>query len=234
MTEVTELLEEIVNAMDNYIEVSSFVNSNGQTIIYTCNTKWARIGKAISIVTQINQNGSFQKSDVKILNIGTDTQIIVSGTYNVLKAYIQSPFAISGTKISTNNEWSRADRNLSNKTPLIWLYQNYKQRIYGDEASLERTIDLNIAFLDETNPKYQKNSDHIDNVVIPMNKLLDEFVKVINKTTIYKRLKQFDIRTYSRFGVETDSGVIQNVLDADLGGLVLTITLDRFKVPCKC
>jgi hypothetical protein len=231
MKEVTDLFIDIVEGIDNSIELKYVELINNQTHFHVCDTKWARKGKLIrgydSAVPQISYG-------MNIVDVIEDELIIVDGNQYVDVLSLYSPFYISGTKISTNNEWNKRDKNLMNKTPLCWLYQNYNETIYGDDASLERTITLNIAFIDETNPMYQKNKDHIDNVVVPMKKLVQYFIKSIDKKPIYKKLKQHNLKTYSRFGVETDSGVVQNILDADLGGVVLSITLDKFKEPCKC
>lgn len=229
MKEVSELFEEFVNNIDNTINVIGSQYMDNNTHFLTCDTKWARKGKIMKI--QIDEQTAY---NVYIKDLVKNERIVIEGTYYPISISLSNPFDISGTKISTNNEWNKASNNLLSKTPIIWLYSNYQDTIYGLESSLERTFTMNIAFLDETSPKYQKNKDHIDNVVIPMKELVDSFIKSIDKNAIYKKLKQYNIKTYSRFGVESENGVIQNILDADLGGVVLNITLDKFKEPCKC
>lgn len=229
MKEVSELFEEFVNNIDNTINVTGNEYSDNNTHFLTCDTKWARKGKIMKI--QIDEQVA---NNVYIKDVVKNERIVIEGTHYPISISLSNPFDISGTKISTNNEWNKASNNLLSKTPIIWLYSNYQDTIYGLESSLERTFTMNIAFLDETSPKYQKNKDHIDNVVIPMKELVDSFIKSIDKNAIYKKLKQYNIKTYSRFGVESEKGVIQNILDADLGGVVLNITLDKFKEPCKC
>ena len=229
MKEVSLLFEEFVDNIDRTIGINEIQYINSNTHIFTCDTKWARKGKIVFL--KIDVQSGF---NVFIIDVIKNEKIVVSGIYQPMSVFLPLPFSISGTKISTNNEWISVSNDLMSKTPLIWLYQNYNETIYGDEASLERTITMNIAFLDETNPKYQKNQDHIDNVVSPMKELARIFIESINKSAIYKKLKQYNLKTYSRFGVETDTGVIQNILDADLGGVVMNLTLDKFKEPCKC
>jgi len=229
MKEVTELFDAIVLDIDSSIKIYSIESLSGNTTIKTCNTKWARKGKKISLELMDDS-----VLELKIASVINNEEIVVGGTHDIKSVMLLNPFKISGTKTSTNNEWNKADRDLTKKTPLIWLYPNYTEKVYGDEASLERTITMSIAFLDETNPKFQKNEEHIENAVIPMKNLVYEFIKSFNNKAIYKKLKDYSLKTYSRFGVETDSGIIQNILDADLAGVVLTVTLDKFKEPCKC
>ena len=232
MKEVTDLIENLVENIDCNIHIDSQEYLDGSWYrVYTCDTKWARVGKIIKIQYHV------WIYETTILNIEENTYIDFiynNEDYSLSEVKLPNPFFISGTKTSTNNEWSRAGNNLIEKTPLIWLYQNYNEQCYGADNSMERTITMNIAFLDETNSKFETNKLHIDNAVKPCNKLRDEFIKSINKNLIYKTLKTFNTKTFSRFGVETDSGIIQNILDADLSGVVLNITLDKFKEPCKC
>lgn len=232
MIEITDLVQNIIQGIDNSIIVNSFENLSGNYFrLYTCNTKWARIGKTIFIYSGQVGYG------MEIKDVAEDAYITIEYGYanpTFDNCALSNPFFISGTKISTNNEWSRVSADLLSKTPLIWLYQNYTEETYGLENSLERTITMNIAFLDETNPQFLTNKEHIDNAVKPCGRLKDEFIKSINKNLIYKTLKSFNTKTFSRFGVESESGVIQNILDADLSGVVLNITLDKFKEPCKC
>lgn len=229
MKEVSLLFEELVSDIDKSIKIDSFDFISGDTHFFTCNTKWARKGK--KILVKVDEATTLS---LLIKDIVKDVKIVVKNYHTPLSVSLPNPFEVSGTKTSTNNEWNLSDSNLLNKTPIIWLYSNYREVVYGDGASLERAITMNIAFLDETNILYQKNKEHIDNVVVPMKELVESFMESINKKAIYKKLNQFTLNTYSRFGVETDTGVIQNILDANLGGVVLNVTLEKFKEPCKC
>ena len=93
---------------------------------------------------------------------------------------------------------------------------------------------MKILFLDETNILDFTIEQHRQQVVQPMIKLQEEFVKVIDKNAIYKRLKDFNRDTFSRFGKETENGVIKNILDANLSGVIIDISVPKFKDMCKC
>jgi len=67
-----------------------------------------------------------------------------------------------------------------------------------------------------------------------MQKLMLEFLEVVNNDRMYQTIENYRYRTFSRFGVEQESGVIQNVLDANLSGVALELTLSRYKEICKC
>jgi hypothetical protein len=55
----------------------------------------------------------------------------------------------------------------------------------------------------------------------------------VNANTRFKRVIQATKKDYSRFGVETDAGMIKNILDADLSGVELNFTLTAYKGTCK-
>jgi hypothetical protein len=42
------------------------------------------------------------------------------------------------------------------------------------------------------------------------------------------------MKTFSRFGVEQENGMFQNILDANLSGVELNLSLTKFKANCKC
>jgi hypothetical protein len=63
---------------------------------------------------------------------------------------------------------------------------------------------------------------------------MNEFLKVIEDDRTYEVVDNYRYKTFSRFGVEQDTGVIENILDANLSGVALELTLTRYKINCKC
>lgn len=225
MRDISVLFEELVSQIDSTITIKSKVGN----VFNTCDTKWLRVGKKVWGLTSTDV---LKQTTVKALT--KDTSFELNDNTIVKGIYISSPFAIVGTKIATNNEFILKGRNLLDKTPLIWLLESHNEKVYNTEASLERDIKMRIIFLDETNVAQYKTTDHRLQVVEPMIALQEEFIKVLNKKPIYKTLKDFNRNVFSRFGVESDKGVIQNILDADLSGIVIEFTTSKYKEPCKC
>lgn len=228
MIEVGELFRGLVSQIDASIKVTRrqvVTGDNAYVIHYTCDTKWARYGKMLY--------GYNDESE--ILAVSTDEYIITKGYFEEQTSYsLTPPFAIVGTPMATNIEWTNYSRNLATKTPLIWLLENHTEKVYGAEASLERDINMKVLFLDETDILKYTIEQHRQQVVQPMIKLQEEFIKVIDENTIYKRLKDFNRDTFSRFGKETENGVIKNILDANLSGIIIDISVPKFKDMCKC
>ena len=121
-----------------------------------------------------------------------------------------------------------------NKTPLVWLLESTSEERFGRGDTRLFEADLRIFFLDETNVKDYYSEDHRREVVYPMQRLAEEFVETIERDRSFKTLESYNIRSFSRFGVENESGVFQNILDANLSGVELSITLTKYKENCKC
>lgn len=227
MIEASEYIKGLVSSIDNSL-VGSYDSASGKTLV--CNTKWARVGKIIT--DSLNRK-------FKITQIGYDEFIIadpVSGGAEVLDGtcYLINPFFITGTKKATNMEWTLADSNLENKLPLIWLLEVISETGYGRGSSLEKDIETRLFFLDETDPSQYYTKDHREQVVVPMQKLMLELLKQIDEDRMYQSVENYRYKTFSRFGVEQETGVIENILDANLSGVALELTLSRYKQNCKC
>lgn len=139
------------------------------------------------------------------------------------------PFYLTGTRLAANNEWSMATPDLTAKLPLIWLLETINERFLGKGVPQERESEIRLFFLNETNVREFYTKDHREQVVNPMQQLALEFVRVVESKPEFETLEDFNIKTFSRFGVESQKGVLQNILDANLSGVELQLTLTRYK-----
>ena len=230
MKDISEIFEDIVNAIDNGITINSTSIVDGKLRVFTCDTKWIRVGKKISGKLL---NGTLVYSFVT--NLLTDTYFDIDNVNIVSDISAPKPTAMFGTKTATNNEWNLKTNNLLDKTPLIWCLELVNERHYGLESSLERDFELKIFFLDETDILNYVTKDHRLQVVKPMNTLAYEFKKVIDKNMLFKRIQNFNLLGFSRFGVESSVGMIENILDANLSGSSIQLSLTKYKESdCKC
>jgi hypothetical protein len=228
--EAAEIVKGIVESIDSSI-VGSYNSATGLTEF--CNTKWARKGKVISksgeefLIDQIEYDQEIEASYLGSTIPSPELDGIID---------LPSPFFISGTKIAVNNEWTKADNDLTKKTPIIWLLETMRERIFGRGDVRDREMELRIFFLDETNVAQFLTEDHRREVVFPMQKLVEEFIAAIGKDRRFRTIEDYSIRTFSRFGVEQEGGMFQNILDANLSGVELIITLTKYKAGCdpKC
>ncbi len=229
MIDATVEIQEIIDHINNKID-GEYNATDGKT--YFCHTKWARVGKTIT-----DSNGVvFLINDVSVDEWIIATQLVETDPVINLDGIctLQKPFFITGTKLATNREWTIATNNLEEKLPLIWLLEIISETGYGRESAIERDIVTNLFFLDETDPSQYYTADHRKQVVTPMGDLMQEFIKTVESLRMYKTVDEYTYKTFSRFGVETDQGAVENILDANLSGVSLNITLSKYRANCKC
>jgi len=232
ITDVADEVGHLIQAMDCTIngELNTEIEPNEWV---TCNGKWARVGKIV--IDPVTGNSFTIVSAVENMYFvlkPLPTNPTVEPPGNVL--LLPNPFYLSGTKIAANNEWSKVSNSLMAKTPVVWLLELIRFKSYGRESTIDFESDLRLFFLDETNVTQYYTSDHRSNVVSPMTELASEFIDTIGSLRQYKTVDQFEIITFSRFGVEQDQGVFKNILDANLSGVELRLTLTKYKQNCKC
>lgn len=218
--DISQAVEELVNQINSDIEVAYNLDENRME---TCDTKWARVGKTFR----------YENQNYPIESISYDEWLTSTQNVNGVVS-IASPYFVPGTQISANREWTIADNNLMNKTPLVWLLHDIRYQKFGRQSVFDWAADLRLFFLDETNMTQYYTRDHIQNVVVPMSKLAAEFIKVVNANRSYLTLDEWEVLNFTRFGTEREQGVFSNILDANLSGVELRITLTKYKENCKC
>lgn len=224
--DVAKEIKEIVNLISNEIN-GVFDSETGKTFV--CGTKWLRVGKTV-----INSNNEkFVITDIEpgewVIGKNFENPLLtLDGLFT-----IPTPYFLPGTRLSANREWTLPTNNVTEKTPIVWLLDAIRYRKFGRENPADFETDLRIFFLDETDIVNFYTMDHRGNVVEPMSELINEFLKIVNEKPIFKRVLEFDLITFTRFGVEAENGMFENILDANLSGVELRFTLTKFKENCK-
>jgi hypothetical protein len=221
INDISQAVESLVNAINPTIYGVYLPAPDEFTTV--CNTKWARIGKTITD----SQNDTFLITDIEY-----DNWIkagIIDGEIT-----LPTPYFVPGTKIEANREWTISTNDLTQKTPLVWLLHGIRYNSFGKESVFAWESDLRIFFLDETDILNFYTKDHIQQVVIPMTKLAEEFLKVVDQNKTFLRVENYEIIEFSRFGTEQENGYFKNILDANLSGVELRVKLTKYKENCKC
>lgn len=226
MREVSDIIGDLVSQIDS---TTWGEYDPDTTTTKICKTKWLRVGKNVVTDQPMGYTISQVTLDESAVGIPFDSEFNMEGLI-----YLPMPVYIHGTKLATNLEWTKKANNVLDKTPIIWLLETTRELIYGRGDSRERTMDLRMFFLDETNIKDFKTSDHRAQVVLPMQQLVLEFIETIGRNKNFAKVDQYEIITFSRFGVERDNGFFQNILDANLSGVELRLTLTKYKENCNC
>jgi hypothetical protein len=223
INELSTIIANVVSQMDSTIDGTY---SDPKT--FTCNSKWARVGKKVTNV--IGDEFLLTEVDFDTFIIGENIDsIALDGVIN-----LPQPFFIHGTKKATNREWTILSNDVTAKTPIIWLLGSLNYKQFGRESTIDIESSVRIFFLDETDVANYYTADHITQVVYPMEQLAKEFIETINRNRNFKTIEDWEIIEFTRFGVEQENGMFQNILDANLSGVELRITLTKYKENCKC
>jgi hypothetical protein len=224
--DVTKQIQNIVNSITNEIN-GVYDPLTERTNV--CSTKWLRVGKKVIdatlnefVVTEI-EPGEWIKAKNE-----NDPTLFLDGMFT-----IPEPYFLAGTKLTANREWTLPTNDVTQKTPIVWLLDAIRYRKFGRENPTDFETDLRVFFLDETDIVNFYTMDHRTNVVEPMTELINDFLNVINANVQFKPILEFDLITFSRFGVEVENGMFENILDANLSGVELRFTLSKFKENCK-
>lgn len=225
--DLSNIIHQIVLDIDNTIE-GTFDDVLNRTNV--CKTKWIRKGKKVT-----DSDGN----EYVVMDFATDEWIVanpMNSSAPPLEGIITIgvPYFITGTPMSANREWTIVTNDVTAKTPIVWYLDFIRFKQFGRESTIEFESELRIFFLDETDVRNYYTKDHRDNVVRPMTELVNGFIESVHGNRIFKRIDDFEILTFSRFGVEKENGMFQSILDADLSGVELRLTLVKYKENCKC
>lgn len=201
--------------MDNVVHVSSVTDN----VLTTCGIKWARVGMVVTdsgdnsyTITEINH-------EARTITLSEN---LITGTTIALKM----PLFSSGTPIATNKEWKAFDRDERAKLPFAWLVEPTKERFKGQQDTLERESDILMVFLDSNNVNQWLTMDTHDNRLQSLYNMVDAFIQAIKDNPLfYSDLLEFDTKNFTKFGKETTRGMELNIIDANLTGVELRLTL---------
>lgn len=227
--DISNIFEDLVSSIN--IQITG--ENTGVGVADFCDTKWARKGKTLIRESDgeewLIDDVTLDTSITAIYQGSTIPEPTFEGVFN-----LPSPYFITGTRLATNREWTIATNDITAKTPIVWLLETTRETIFGREQSLERASDLRVFVLDETNVKDYYTKDHRVQVVQPMTQLVESLVDTINNATSFSNVEDFQLITFSRFGVEQETGFVQNIIDANLSGVELQFTLQKYKENCVC
>ena len=234
MIDIYDIVQnEIFANIDATVTITAVISAaGGSTVIELCNNKWIRVGQVITdadskewLITSIAANGYVTVTDPALSTPLARRQVLT----------IKAPKPLFGTHWSATNEYTLRGSDSRVKLPLMWFVEDMPSVEYGLKSSLERNSRIRLYFLDDNNPKQFLNADYRLNVVSPMIGLKDAFIKAVEDNLLFDVLESWDTRTLTRFGNEDEKGYFENILDENLSGVELVITLPIFKRgSCKC
>ena len=230
MKDIYQIVKDEIHAKMNLtinVESVTLVSTDTYALV-VCSLKWAR--KGLTIVDELNH--SFVISEV---DPTTNTIIVVGSFVWSGNGIIQAYKFFVGTPISTNEEWKAFNKDERKKVPFIWLVEPTSERFATSENSLERTSDLRLIFLDDNFARKWLTTEVHENRLQSVYNCVEQFILTIQNNPIFGNLPEYDLKNFTRFGTESTNGFTANIIDADLTGVELRLSLPIYKLSeCNC
>lgn len=225
---------EIVNKLDRRVTVKAVLNESQTQITVTfCDVKWMRKGMAITLVN--NAQITFQVISVTNNDVVLQKPSALDTLLPREQLRLPEVKFFNGTRLVVNSEWKQAIMaDVRSGVPLVWLHETVQERFLPREDAFERESELTIFLLDEVN-ELDLNADKRKDAVRTMYGLFSEIEETIERpTTFVERAGDVDVISFSVFGVEDAQGIRRKILDANLGGLEMRLSIRVQKPQCKC
>lgn len=219
MRDIVDIVEDdIINKMNNVINVKSFVGN----VLTVCGVKWARDNKTVTD----SLGNEFKITDVNHDTLEITLTPVTGPDFSGKTLDLPFPSYFFGTPISTNKEWGNFDADEKKKVPFIWLVEPTSETLNPEDNPIERNSDLVLVFLDSNNIEQWRTEDTHSERLRSLYNMVEEFINAINKNTLFEPLVTKRIKNYTKFGKETvDKGFEKNIIDANLTGIELRLTL---------
>lgn len=223
--ETVEIVGELVDLMQPKIVLTSVVNNlDGTFTFYTENTSYLSNKSIINISTldykiidtdlhPFKLNESFTVESVVDLTLTTE---IVLNKLNYKY----------GTFISVNGELDNTLLN-TDKYPLIYLMEVIKDDFNEDDnLPLDRSSELKMFFLCETDENNWYTIDHYNYSIGPMRNVIYMFIDLLKTLPSIGKISDYSIFNHSKFGVYIESkGHTKRIFGGDLSGCELNLNL---------
>lgn len=232
MRDIVDIVKKsIFEAINTELVVLSVTVGVDESTISFCNgVKWLRVGSEIEFLGEKRKVLSVSNNEITVLNF-TSTPISKE-----LIQIVKNPKWMNGTQIVVNEEMKlKAQSDLRKVTPLVWFSEVVEEDFLPSMSPYERRSKVVLFLLDGI--ENNSMNDVKRNVgVKPMLGLFREIKRIIDAGTYGVGIPEdaeINVKTFSEFGVENNKGIFQMILDADLGGLVVSMTLNVDK-ECYC
>lgn len=193
-----------------------------------CKTYWLKAQDVITI----------DGTDYTVTSVIRDTSVTVntSVTPNGLTFFLDAPSFYHGTIVQTNQELSQDAKNVSERSPMAYLFRDLTDTFFDDSNLLDRETSIRLFFLHDTNFQDYTTDLADEETLEPMRSMAYFFVEeILKKSKLIGKIEDYDIRDYLKFGIENASGYTENIFNDNFSGVELTITLPILrKYLCEC
>ena len=210
--------QEIVDKMNIIVTVDSFIGN----VLSVCDVKWARIGMIVTDGSSNEYTVTAVDYDLSTITVSPNGAYTFSGTTLTLVR----PYFFVGTPIATNKEWKSFNRDERKKVPFAWMLEPTSESFNSSQDTLERESSLIMIFLDSNNVEQWNTKETHSERLRAIYNMVEEFINTIKRNALfYSEDLDFNTKNFTKFGRETSSGMDSNIIDANLAGIELRLTL---------
>jgi hypothetical protein len=218
-TNIVDLVGTLIENIRDTHAIISITNVGNTYTINTAETHSLAVGDYVKI----------SGTDYKIITLTNDTKFTVTSTTAITGTIwtALAPYYFYGTPIMIANTIDKIT-DYQNKYPVIVLFETMpadsNDGYIDKESPIERTVALEMYFMDEANYSDWASEDYYSNVINDMQTLVDSFIAECQINVQIGSFTKHKETNYSKWNlVRLDTG--KNVFNAQLSGIGLNISL---------
>jgi hypothetical protein len=206
--------------------VTNVVFNSPNSTITVCNIFNLRAGSIVLI-------DSVEYTVISV-NHSAESFTVLGDLTGAIQITLVNPFFLWGTPIQANTELSykRVD-----KYPFIYLKEIIRETVFNEKAALNREATISLFFLDEMNKSDYHTREFYSEVIIGLNKLVNEAIRQLRLdiSNFYLVNTDFNLTNHSDFGLNiiNTKGHVKALFSDNLSAVELSVTLP-IKKGCKC
>lgn len=240
--DIDDIVEEIVLEMDVSLSVKAFEPAQpSHQLVKLCDTKYLKL---YGYFTEVSSDGLERNWTVLSYDNGNGYlsllpplkypgEVLAELDFNST-IYLPRPYYFRGTKMAVNYEYVNFSQDERERTPMIWLVKPTREVWNNKESSIERQSNLRLFFLTIADYLNDLTKDHIEKRTHPLIELAHVFVNHIETSGKFNRKVSFETRDFQRFGSEAENGIIKNILDSNMSGIEVTMSIEINRIGCDC
>lgn len=157
-----------------------------------------------------------------IFNKSFDLKPLITGSTIVSQSIkLSAPTFRHGTLKMVKKEVNAVDRK-GTILPMVYLYEIIRDRKVNDaESAVDRETDLRLYFLDSAKAEDWLTASHYEEVIKPMQELINSFLGVVKRSRYFTDI--FDFDTINLVNASENGRQEKSIFDFDLSGIELLL-----------
>jgi hypothetical protein len=230
MYDIPRYMRSLVESLKPEIKIEGIESNSGVYKVLTCDTMYINIHRRLIVngnievkVTDFKENKSFS-----FIFTGNPPAIIT-------KIEIKPFNFFHGTAQLTNAELD-AIKDHKEKVPFVWLYAVFNEIETSNKSrAYEKSADLRLFILDESQYSNWFHQHHRDKVVIPLLSYKEKIKQALKKSTEVYDYGDITVTEHINFGRFVQKGNIDKIFSDELSGLELKFNIRMsYDRNCKC